>query len=104
MHLRGCFHALQVNVLLSSVQCVAQVEKRPNAKDCYCSFHDLSEIPGSWKEGVGLQRKCGIVSKLRKRGDVVSVCSESKRICFHPGRACQHESAGTQQEQLPSPS
>lgn len=23
-------------------------------KDCYCSFHNLSEIPGNLKEGVGL--------------------------------------------------
>lgn len=57
VHLRGCFHALQVNVLLSSVQHIAQVKKKHIAKDCYCSSHDLSEIPGSWKEGVGLQKE-----------------------------------------------
>lgn len=73
-------------------------------KTVIAAFMTFQRSLGAGKKEWAYKRKCGIVSKLRNREDVVSVCSDSKRICFHPGRACQHDSAGTQQEQLPSPS
>jgi len=55
--LKGCFYSFQVNVLVSNIQHITQILERKHfaiTKDCYCSFHDLAEIPGNSKEVVGL--------------------------------------------------